>query len=225
MDERDWRTTTNLQAMLEFLQRNGDVSDRKARLCVVAWARSFHHHAAKLPKPAPFLSWLAGPQWLPQLEAAEGYADGRVDPKQLRATRPVTGGPYNLYLVAAGISHFSFPQAGRIIQSLRNEFGTPSEEELCGLISCIFGYQPFRPTLSLAHAVLAWKDETIPKLAQVAYHERSLPEGHLDQARLAVLADALEEAGCGDTDVLTHLRGPGPHVRGCHVLDLLLNRK
>jgi len=41
---------------------------------------------------------------------------------------------------------------------------------------------------------------------------------------LPVLADALEEAGCTDADLLGHLRGPGPHVRGCWVLDLLLGK-
>ena len=61
-------------------------------------------------------------------------------------------------------------------------------------------------------------------LAHAAYDERTLPSGHLDPARLAVLSDALEDAGCTDAAVLGHLRGPGPHVRGCHVLDLLLGR-
>jgi hypothetical protein len=37
--------------------------------------------------------------------------------------------------------------------------------------------------------------------------------------RLAVLADALEEAGCADALLLAHLRSPGPHVRGCFALD------
>ena len=39
-----------------------------------------------------------------------------------------------------------------------------------------------------------------------------------------VLGDALEDAGCTEADVLSHLRGPGRHVRGCWVLDRLLNR-
>jgi hypothetical protein len=39
-----------------------------------------------------------------------------------------------------------------------------------------------------------------------------------------VLADALEEAGCADAEILTHLRGPGPHVRGCWALDLVLGK-
>jgi hypothetical protein len=37
----------------------------------------------------------------------------------------------------------------------------------------------------------------------------------------AVLADALEEAGCSDADILGHLRGPGPHTRGCCLTDML----
>jgi hypothetical protein len=39
--------------------------------------------------------------------------------------------------------------------------------------------------------------------------------------RLPVLADALEEAGCGDEGLLAHLRSPGPHVLGCWAIDLL----
>ena len=43
--------------------------------------------------------------------------------------------------------------------------------------------------------------------------------------RLPILADALEDAGCGDVDILAHLRGPGPHVRGCWAVDPLLGRE
>jgi hypothetical protein len=62
-------------------------------------------------------------------------------------------------------------------------------------------------------------------LAEAAYEERSLPEGALDPAPLAVLADALEDAGCTDAAILEHLRGPGPHVRGCWVVDLILGKQ
>jgi hypothetical protein len=61
-------------------------------------------------------------------------------------------------------------------------------------------------------------------MAQAAYDPRSLPSGHLDAARIAVLADALEEAGCAEEAILTHLRGPGPHVPGCFLLDLVLGK-
>jgi hypothetical protein len=39
-----------------------------------------------------------------------------------------------------------------------------------------------------------------------------------------LLADALEEAGCDATELLTHLRRPGPHARGCWALDTLLGK-
>jgi hypothetical protein len=61
-------------------------------------------------------------------------------------------------------------------------------------------------------------------LAAAAYDNRVSPAGTLDPDRLAVLADALEEAGCTDTRILGHLRGPGPHVRGCFALDLILDK-
>jgi hypothetical protein len=70
---------------------------------------------------------------------------------------------------------------------------------------------------------LMWTAGTVPELAQVAYFERQLPSGHLDPDRLAVLADALEEAGATG-EIVAHLRGPGPHVRGCWAVDLLLGK-
>jgi hypothetical protein len=52
-----------------------------------------------------------------------------------------------------------------------------------------------------------------------------MPAGTLEPERLMVLADALEEAGCGDREVLTHFREQGRvHVRGCYVVDLLLGK-
>jgi len=92
----------------------------------------------------------------------------------------------------------------------------------CQYARDIFG-NPFRPII-LDPAVLTWNDGTVVRLAQAAYDERKLPSGELDNARLAVLADALEEAGCTDAGVLNHLRGPGPHVRGCSAFDLCLGK-
>jgi hypothetical protein len=66
---------------------------------------------------------------------------------------------------------------------------------------------------------------TVLTLAQTAYDERRLPSGYLDPARLAVQSDAFEEAGCTDDAILSHLRSPGPHVRGCWALDLLLGKE
>jgi hypothetical protein len=90
----------------------------------------------------------------------------------------------------------------------------------CGLIHDIFG-NPFR-SVSLA---APWLTPVVLKLAQAAYDNRLLPSGLLDNTGLAILADALEEAGCTDPDILSHLRGPGPHVRGCWPVDLILGKE
>src|SRR5262249_25639466 len=71
----------------------------------------------------------------------------------------------------------------------------------------------------------AWRTPDVVALAEAAYQERSLPSGELDRQRLAVLGDALEEAGCDEAELLEHLREPGVHVRGCWCVDLLTGRK
>jgi len=78
----------------------------------------------------------------------------------------------------------------------------------CFLLRDIFG-TPFRPAPVVDPAWLAWRGGAVRELARAAYEERRMPEGALDPVRLAVLADALEEAGCGDAELLGHLRGPG----------------
>jgi hypothetical protein len=87
------------------------------------------------------------------------------------------------------------------------------------LFRCVFG-SPFR-YVALAPAC---RTPAILSLAGAAYDDRLLPSGELDAARLNVLADALEEAVCGEADLLGHLRSPGPHVRGCWALDLVLGK-
>jgi len=66
-------------------------------------------------------------------------------------------------------------------------------------------------------AWLSWSSGIISKLAQAIQADQAFE-------RLPVLADALEEAGCTDAAILAHCRGPGPHVRGCWVVDLLLGK-
>src|SRR5262249_4869965 len=92
----------------------------------------------------------------------------------------------------------------------------------CGLLRCVFGASPFRPTTPLEPSLLGWSDGLPRRLAEAARAGRASPCGLLDDGRLAVLADALEEAGATDHALLAHLRGPGPHVLGCHALEAVL---
>src|SRR5262249_30500605 len=85
--------------------------------------------------------------------------------------------------------------------------------------------QPLPGSPRAKPALLHWKGSALEQLARAAYEQRLLPSGHLAPDRLAVLADALEAAGCTDPDILEHLRGPGPHVRGCWALDRLLGKE
>jgi hypothetical protein len=80
------------------------------------------------------------------------------------------------------------------------------------LINEVHG-NPFRPVT--VHP--AWQTITVVGLAQAIYDER-------DFDRMPILGDALEEAGCTDAEVLKHCRQPGEHIRGCWVVDLILNK-
>jgi hypothetical protein len=81
------------------------------------------------------------------------------------------------------------------------------------LLRGVFG-NPFRP-VSLDPS---WLTSDVGGLARGIDAERAFD-------RMPILADALEDAGCDNADVLEHIRGPGPHIRGCWVLDLVLGRQ
>jgi hypothetical protein len=108
----------------------------------------------------------------------------------------------------------------------------------CAFLRCIAG-NPFRP----AAVDPRWRTRLVVQLAEAAWEEY-IPEGLpvLSLLRsggtslggappwqgltgLPILADALEDAGCTDTDILDHCRGEGPHVRGCWVMDLILGKE
>ena len=64
----------------------------------------------------------------------------------------------------------------------------------------------------------AWRTSPVLSLCQTIHADNRYD-------LLPVLADALQDAGCENPDILDHLRGPGPHVRECHVLDLFLGKE
>jgi hypothetical protein len=81
------------------------------------------------------------------------------------------------------------------------------------LIRDIFG-NPFRPVTLDPR----WLTSTVIDLARTIYEERVWE-------RMPILADALMDAGCDSEEVIKHCQGPGPHVRGCWVVDLLTGRE
>ena len=104
--------------------------------------------------------------------------------------------------------------AGARAEHSSDDHGARAKEEVeqCHLFRDIFS-NPFRP----ATLDPSWLTSTVVALARGIYEERAFD-------RMPILADALQDAGCDNEDVLNHCRGPGPHVRGCWVVDLVLGK-
>jgi hypothetical protein len=81
------------------------------------------------------------------------------------------------------------------------------------LLRDIFG-NPFRPVTFSP----SWQTDTAVSLARTMYDSREF-------SAMPILADALQDAGCDNDDILSHCRGNGPHVRGCWVVDLVLGKE
>jgi hypothetical protein len=119
---------------------------------------------------------------------------------------------------AARLAEMLFEETGRGITEAATAAAKPESGAQVGLIRDIFG-NPLR-TVRLDRSLLT---PLVASLAEAAYGHRELPSGHLEPARLAVLSDALEEAGVTG-EILDHLHSTGPHVRGCWAVDLVRGR-
>ncbi len=133
---------------------------------------------------------------------AERFADRRVTPAELQDAR----------LSCVGLARKTLLRSPRmaandIAQALAPDPGLPP------LLRDVIG-NPFRPLT----ADPAWLTATVRALAEGIYADRAFD-------RMPILADALEDAGCDNADILAHCRGPGPHVRGCWVVDLILGKQ
>lgn len=217
MNEQEWLTSEDPARMLEWRLDHhqhqepptagcGEVSDRKLRLFVMALVQSNPIHDASIR--GRFERWLERGLKTPESQDT-GIQQARIQIK-------------------------CYEDSGQACDLLREIVGNP-----------------FQPPINEVNVWLGrWLfHQTVLSLAQAAYEDR-LADGTLDPHRLAVLSDALEEAGCSDETILRHLRGwgqcrygngyshdscegcdksgwnplPGPHVRGCWVLDLVLGK-
>ena len=241
MTEEEWMACNDPTPMLEFLSVPGGdnavlefsaerVSRRKMRLFCVACCRMVWTHFVE-------------PEVMRAVELSETFADDpTVHSALCEASRvvndindeewfsgfaggPTTPGLWDRTAVAWEASKVTVRPEGVaakvvIVAGEVDENG-PTSQMNAALLRDILGPLPFSPiTLNPT-----WLTPTVLNLARAAYEERALPSGELAPDRLGVLSDALEEAGCDNEDILNHLRSPGPHVRGCWGLDLLLGKE
>src|SRR5262249_51257501 len=216
MTEAEWLGCREPQPLLEFLQ--GKASDRKLRLFACACCRCVGH-------------LLPDRRRRKVVQASERFADGQITTEKLQFVRGDARWAANVASrksegsegVKWTIASLAEPDVQLVLFAVRRaadlggrEIQRPIQS---GVIRDLLG-NPFRPV----NLMSVWLTPTVVSLAEAAYDERVLPSGELDQQRLAVLADALEEAGCTSGEILEHLRSPGPHVRGCWVVDLILGK-
>ncbi|MFO0845299.1 MAG: hypothetical protein U0797_23430 [Gemmataceae bacterium] len=204
MTEEQWLASQDAREMLAFL-RYKQMSGRKYRLYACAAVRLLWQH-------------LDDERSRHAVELAERFADGEVTRKQLadseariEAQRGRSGAARKTLLRSARMAATDVT------------FST-TRSPLPDLLRCVFRH-PARPPLAPDPGWLASNGGVVRALAQGVYAERQLPQGTLDPNRLLVLSDAIEEAGCDDEEILGHLRHPGPHIRGCWVIDLLLGKQ
>jgi len=234
MTEAEWLACKDPQPMLEFLR--GKVSDRKLRLFAVACAY--------------FLWDLLNESSRQLITALERYADGAASKEDLQSAEEGARAAFLADLATPCTPALTFQAAQAILslqahtiergaicsmlndaQRLRGKVareiarkGTWTKQERTAiaseqqrqsaLIRDILGPLPFR-RIALDSS---WLTATVTSLATAIYQERAFD-------RLPILADALEDAGCSNQEVLGHLRGGGEHCRGCWPLDLVLRKE
>jgi hypothetical protein len=230
MTPADWLSCPDPAPMLTFLGRLANV--RRLRLFAVACCRRVE-------------DWLIDARSRRAVDVAERWVDGRSSVSEFNAavdaaddaveelTRQQEDAEYHVRVAAAGAASRSLA----IAAATAAEYGAAQAASAAFHAATVFGQNAaagpatehaaqadlmrdlFRPfgTPRVPDAVLRWNTAAVPGLAQAIYDERAFD-------RLPILADALEDAGCDNADLLGHLRGSGPHVRGCWAVDLLLGK-
>jgi hypothetical protein len=212
--EAEWLASDDpllLLAILEPWAADEVVSDRQLRLFACACSRRLWH---VLPE-----------QRRKDVELAERFVDGRASVEEISARRREISRAKKgrarpdepaiaRWCVLDG-SGYGGPDDYRweLLTALRATRGAGAEAAQAALLRDIVG-NPFRRV----EFAPDWRTSTTVALAGGIYEEHAFE-------RMPVLADALMDAGCEGEHVLSHCRGPGPHVRGCWVIDLLLGKR
>lgn len=220
--EQEWLATSDPNRLIRHALRHTPehASDRKLILIQVGIA----HRVWPL---------LADPRSRAAVEVAERSADRLVAPGEVEAARQASLAAYQDLFdwrdrtnPAAQAAHVAFhtvwrnnPKVwqdtiGLLVWLNRRDQGRgllPRKEQ-AAVVRDVLG-NPFRP-VALSPG---WLSSTAVGLARHIHESR-------DFATMPFLADALEDAGCADEQLLDHCRGPGPHARGCWVVDLVLGK-
>jgi hypothetical protein len=212
MTEAEWLACQDPEPMQKFLR--GRISNRKWRLFVAACSRRIWDLLREGDRRAVEL--------VEQNAERLSDADGS-DPSDLRTLLGIVD-PEDFVYVSPHAAGFTPVGWAAVILSAEAISARQCEPEVCSaeiraqadLMREIVG-NPFRPA-TLAPTLLAWNDGAVPKLARVIYDEKSFEH-------LPLVADALEEAGCTDAELLAHCRQEGGHIRGCWAVDSLLGKE
>jgi hypothetical protein len=212
MTEAEWRACDSLGSALGFIENH--ISDRKLRLFSCACCRRVWDHLNVLDRGF--------------IESAERIIDGTGTVLDIAQVGEVERGwnhptsPTSWMFLGSlfhprrsrtpvqiqwSVSHRLQPGEGRNTATTRSE-----EQSQLALLRDIAG-NPFR---SIAFSPES-RTDTAVSLARMVYESREF-------SAMPILADALQDAGCDDDDLLNHCRSDGPHVRGCWVVDLVLGK-
>ncbi|WP_193788982.1 hypothetical protein, partial [Zavarzinella formosa] len=237
MRKREWIRCSDPERMIDDLWKVGSlqrldehrsrtdkiISDRSFILFVLmAGKRLWTDAGFDILRPAVGLAW----------RRAEHGASNEEVARQLEELRRIyyeeaipTGNWQLARLVKVLTLLFKEPGSAARTLVFPHPFGDPpgdqpvrllSQAELtdsCRLIREIFG----DPSSHLVILEPAWLTFDVRMIAAGAYEDQAFN-------RLPILADALQDAGCDNEDILSHLRAEGPHVRGCWALDLILGK-
>lgn len=232
MTEAEWLASTNTVTRLEFLR--GKASNRKFRLFAVGCCRYVRQV-------------MPDERCRNTVEVAERFADGMATEQELEAAADAATDSAEYHSVAASGQSFSVSQgiyfAARTAlhatdrtaheaaigaantvflaavgaagdqKAARSAAGDAASQYRRYLLNDIFA-NPFRP----ATLGPAWLTPAVNALVTSIYQNRAFE-------RMPSLGDALAEAGCTNAEILTHCRKPGPHVRGCWLVGLLLGKE
>lgn len=214
MNGTEWLACADPLRLLAYLKRNKThkASARKLRLFVVASCRRV---------------WdlLTDPRSRTAVGMIEKCADGLVSLDELRAAckaayEVVARSDTPADWAASGVAYGATAEpdlaalAATRCAVARDRTGIGTEHAAqARLLREVLG-NPFRPV----GFDPAWRTPPAVAIARTAYEERRFEA-------LPILADALEEAGCRDVAILEHCRSGGEHVRGCWVVDYVLEKE